>query len=336
LAKNPDAEVRRLGVTREGLRDGAPLPDLWDDTDGYAIKVLGPVTANRNGTPGLPDLGPKSYNTNGHSICLRLDYGAASILLTGDLNKPSMDWLADCYGERMGAWVCDVAKACHHGSHHISYRFLEAMRPAATIISSGDAEGHAHPRPEIVGASAITGRVEIDRDRDVLITPLIYMTEIERSVSLGSVDRLDFDGVPAGADAAAQLGSLLGRHFDDMNESALLLPAELRQIEEAAEEARASLGNRLRQEARTKLRDQEMKTLSGTMRVSYCVTVPNGPLAATFKRKTFWRSRVLDRNHYGLVNVRTDGKTIFCATMDETAEDWIVHTFPARTRPTPG
>jgi hypothetical protein len=336
LENNPDARVRRLGVTREGLSSGAPLPDLWDDADGYAIKVLGPVTADRNGAPSLLDLGPASYNTNGHSICLRLDYGAASILLTGDLNKPSMDWLADCYGDRMGAWLCDVVKACHHGSHKISYRFLEAMRPAATVISSGDAEGHAHPRPEIVGASAITGRVEIDRDRDMLITPLVYMTEIERSVSLGAVDRLDYDGVPAGAEAATQLGSLLGRHFDDMNEQALLLPAELQQIADAPENERATLRNRLRQEARTKLRDQEIRTLKGTMRVGYSVTVPNGPVSSTFKRKAFWRSRVLDRNHYGLVNVRTDGKTIMCATLNETEEDWIIHTFPARTRPAPG
>ncbi len=42
--------------------------------------------------------------------------------------------------------------------------------------------------------------------------------------------------------------------------------------------------------------------------------------------------RIMHRNHYGLVNVRTDGTTLMCATLDETEEDWIIHTFPARTR----
>jgi hypothetical protein len=38
----------------------------------------------------------------------------------------------------------------------------------------------------------------------------------------------------------------------------------------------------------------------------------------------------MEKNHYGLVNVRTDGELIMCATLDETAEDWIIHTFLAR------
>ena len=38
----------------------------------------------------------------------------------------------------------------------------------------------------------------------------------------------------------------------------------------------------------------------------------------------------MTKNHYGLVNVRTDGKTIMCATMKETADGWSIHTFPAR------
>jgi len=58
-------------------------------------------------------------------------------------------------------FLCDVAKACHHGSDDVSYEFLSAMRPAVTVISSGDNEGHDHPRPGIVAASATTGHLEI-------------------------------------------------------------------------------------------------------------------------------------------------------------------------------
>jgi hypothetical protein len=332
LRNSEQTDVARVGVAREALQAGDPLPDLWNDTEGYEIKVLGPVTVDRNGGPGLPDFGPKSYNTNGHSICLRLDIGVASILLTGDLNKPSMDWLASCYGERMGAWLCDVAKACHHGSHKISYRFIEAMRPAATVISSGDAEGHAHPRPEIVGASAVAGRVEVDRDRDVLITPLVYMTEIERSVSLGAVQRLDFWGVPAGEDEETQSGQLLGRHFEATNDKVQLSEAEVEEIDALPAEQQAARRNELRAATRARFRAQEEEILQGGMRVRVATTVPQGPLGAEFKWDSFWRARVMDKNHYGLVNVRTDGTTVMCATLDETDEDWIMHTFPARTR----
>ena len=34
--------------------------------------------------------------------------------------------------------------------------------------------------------------------------------------------------------------------------------------------------------------------------------------------------------HYGLVNVRTDGETIVCATIVETGDGWNVHEFKAR------
>ena len=81
-----------------------------------------------------------------------------------------------------------------------------------------------------------------------------------------------------------------------------------------------------------RFRAQEEEILQGGMRVRVATTVPQGPLGAEFKWDSFWRARVMDKNHYGLVNVRTDGTTVMCATLDETDEDWIMHTFPARTR----
>ncbi len=330
LANDTNTGVMRVGLDRDVLQTSAELPDLWS-ADGYAIKVLGPVTVERGGQPCLPDLGPKSYNTNGHSICLRLDIGNARIMLTGDLNKPSMDWLSACYGDRMGAWQCDVAKACHHGSHKISYQFLEAMRPAATVISSGDAEGHAHPRPEIVAASAISGRIEIDRDNDVLLTPLVYSTEIERSISLGTVNRLEYIGVTTDDDNVTHSGSLLGRHYQAINQKALLSPTEIADIEALPEDQQDDLSGAIKKANRSLFREQEQAILDDTMQLKVGATIPRGPLGAEFKWLPFWRARVMEKNHYGLVNVRTDGETVMCATMDETQEDWIVHTFPART-----
>jgi beta-lactamase superfamily II metal-dependent hydrolase len=65
-----------------------------------------------------------------------------------------------------------VAKACHHGSADFTNAFLQSLNSAATIISSGDEEPHAHPRPDAVGALGKFGRGN---------RPLIFSTEIARS-----------------------------------------------------------------------------------------------------------------------------------------------------------
>jgi hypothetical protein len=66
----------------------------------------------------------------------------------------------------------DIAKACHHGSHHFTEPFLQMIDATATIISSGDQEPHAHPRPDALGAFGKYGRGS---------RPLIFSTELGRS-----------------------------------------------------------------------------------------------------------------------------------------------------------
>jgi len=332
LGNSDETAVERVGVDRQAVADGDDPPAFWPSAAGCSIHPLGPVTVERDGQPALKDLGSRSINTNGHSICLRIDYHKARILLTGDLNKDSMDWLTECYGEdRLGEeWVCDVAKACHHGSHDISYRFLKALEPACTVISSGDAEGHSHPRPEIVGASAVTGFRQEDEEKDRLVTPLVYMTEAERSVSLGAVHRIDFAGLPvpdgAGGQITVSSGILPGRHLDELTSAKRLSPTEQAEIDAAPEEDQEALEDALV----ARLRDLEEQAIDGDIEATYYCSVPQGPLSAKYVEKDLWRSRVMEKNHYGLVNVRTDGELILCATLDETEEDWILHTFPAR------
>ena len=180
---------------------GCPITRLTHATDylpGFepadgrvSIRILGPVEYIDGGNPVFRSLRSKSQNTNGHSILLRLDFGRSRILLTGDLNKKSQQLLLDEYEGERHEFMCDVAKGCHHGSDDISFEFLQAMGAAATVISSGDNEGHAHPRPNIVSASAITGHVQIQNDE--LLTPLIYSTEISRSINVGKPTKLTLD-----------------------------------------------------------------------------------------------------------------------------------------------
>jgi hypothetical protein len=74
--------------------------------------------------------------------------------------------------------------------------------------------------------------------------------------------------------------------------------------------------------------EDDMRT--GAIDVDFNLTVPQGPVASENVRKRAWRSRIMEKNHYGLVNVRTDGETILCATLDETEKKWVTHSFPAR------
>jgi beta-lactamase superfamily II metal-dependent hydrolase len=155
------------------------------------IKVLAPVEYEVGGGPGLRALGGKTsgQNTNGHSVMLRVDYGRTRTLLTGDLNKAAQQLLLEAYAGKRLEFAADVAKACHHGSDDVSMTFLQAMSPSTTIISSGDAEGHDHPRPQIVAASGATGHLSIEDDE--IVTPLVYSTETARSYSLGRLTNIE-------------------------------------------------------------------------------------------------------------------------------------------------
>lgn len=178
------AEIRMLCSEDEFL------PDFEDDKE-ITIRVLAPVVENaEDGKRLLRRLKSNDGKTkNGHSIVLRLEYGAVKILLGGDLNVPAENYLLEHYsginpkkadaeelekivsaaGEKFGS---DVAKACHHGSPDFSTTFLRAVNAAATVISSGDDEPHAHPRPNTLGALGKYGRGEY---------PLVFSTEMARS-----------------------------------------------------------------------------------------------------------------------------------------------------------
>jgi beta-lactamase superfamily II metal-dependent hydrolase len=266
-------------VTQARTRGGTPTPiRRLSHVDGYvpgfeatdgavAIRVLGPIEYELEGKPALRNLGSSSKNTNGNSLLLRVDYGRARILLTGDLNAASQRALLEEYvGERVELQA-DVAKACHHGSDDVSYAFLSAIRPAATIISSGDNEGHDHPRPGVVAASATTGHLQIESDR--IVTPLVYSTELSRSLNLGKPEALTVgDRRVEGDDLASVSVDVSVTKAGDLRPS------------------------------------RQTLQLGGTYLVAGLI--------------------------YGLVNVRTDGETILCATLNEKDATWQVKKFRSR------
>ncbi len=261
--------VHNLGCHVERLSDRTGhLPGFVPDVSDVVIRVLGPIEFRQGSKPVLRDLGSDSKNSNGHSVFLRLDYGHARIQLTGDLNAASQKMLLEQYASAPGELACDIVKACHHGSDDCSVHFLELINAGATVISSGDNEAHAHPRASIVAASALTGHREIVKDR--VVTPLIYSTEIARSIRIGRAVALQ----PRGGEP-------------------VLLTSE------------------------------------NSPRVHYLETGA-GDLRARRSSRVMHDAYIVAGIVYGLVNVRTDGETILCATMNEKNGTWDAKRFKAR------
>lgn len=92
-------------------------------------------------------LGPVAQydDTNDTSIVLRIDYGATSFLLTGDMEA---DAERDLVNSGANLKV-DVLQVGHHGSStSTSYVFLNAVLPKMGIISCGVNNKYGHPHEE--------------------------------------------------------------------------------------------------------------------------------------------------------------------------------------------
>jgi beta-lactamase superfamily II metal-dependent hydrolase len=183
------ADSGRVGDIRALSSDDSYLPGYEADKE-LAIQVLGPVPeAGVDGQRYLRWFRDVGKTKNGHSVILQLVYRDIGVLLGGDLNTPAEEYLLSHYtglpipprtaieeNEAVMAsrntFETDVAKVCHHGSADFTDVFLRAVNAMAWVVSSGDAEPHAHPRPDSLGALGKHGRGA---------RPLVFSTELARS-----------------------------------------------------------------------------------------------------------------------------------------------------------
>jgi beta-lactamase superfamily II metal-dependent hydrolase len=192
----PGGDIRMLAAT--GDPENPNYVEGFGANRDLRLKVLGPVpepdAAGRcrlRWFRNRPDGGSldTGKTKNGHSVLLKLEYRDVSVLLGGDLNASAEAFLLQQYTKI--PWLspdsnanvtlieaarrhfgADIVKCCHHGSADFTDAFMEAARPAATVVSSGDEESFAHPRSDTLGAIGLHGRGW---------RPLIFSTELARS-----------------------------------------------------------------------------------------------------------------------------------------------------------
>jgi competence protein ComEC len=98
---------------------------------------------------------------------LRLQFGARSILLTGDIESPAE---AAILARESGLSV-DVVKVAHHGSKTSSTEaFVVATSPRFAIISVGQNSIFGHPHSEVVERWRNNGAEVLTTGRNGMIT----------------------------------------------------------------------------------------------------------------------------------------------------------------------
>lgn len=145
------SEVRALS-SRRGL-SGQSIDPIDCGAINPRIRVLsGQMDVDAGWTHGEQNDG------NNHSLVIRVDFGRASFLLTGDLEFAGIDTLLDYYsGTRM--LDVDVYQVGHHGAANgTTGQLVKAMSPRVSVISMSSATdrrahtawSYGHPRKSTV------------------------------------------------------------------------------------------------------------------------------------------------------------------------------------------
>ncbi len=108
----------------------------------------------------FPDRDVSNFSRNDGSVIAKLQYGATSVMLTGDTTKIIEEYLVNRYLDDLPSGILKVA---HHGSRSSSgRRFVEAVAPRYAVISDGLTNTYGHPHDETLQTLGNSG-VEVLR-----------------------------------------------------------------------------------------------------------------------------------------------------------------------------
>ena len=157
IADAPAADVLRLAARQGTVHRRLVAGDrIWLGT--VPITVLHPPA-----TPLAGSLRGPASDENNNSLVLRLDWGLASFLLTGDVEQEGEAELL----ARRRPLDHRVLKVAHHGSRYsTTEEFLAAGRPALAVISAGRRNPFSHPTPEVLARLGQAGVRIYRTDRD--------------------------------------------------------------------------------------------------------------------------------------------------------------------------
>jgi competence protein ComEC len=132
------------GTARYTVRGG----DRLNLGQGIVLEVLQPPRESMTGAEG---------DANDQSLVLRLVWGQARFLLTGDIGAQGERLLLES-GQPLAA---EVLKVAHHGSDGSSTAaFLGAVAPRYAVLSVGAGNSFGHPAPEVLDRLAALGEVK--------------------------------------------------------------------------------------------------------------------------------------------------------------------------------
>lgn len=160
-AAHPD--VGALSVSTRDVSGGAGLSGPVIDPFGEC-KGVDPVVSALWGRSALDpgwaedDYGSRPFdNANNHSVVVRVDLGASSLVVTGDLEAPA---IRDLLAARSAAALdADIYQVGHHGSANgTTADLLAALTPEWAVMEVGPAErkvswsawAYGHPRTQAV------------------------------------------------------------------------------------------------------------------------------------------------------------------------------------------
>ena len=150
-----DDEITSL-PHKQGLTDEHIDPVECPDCDPKIVVLSGALSEN----PGWSS--SEFENKNNHSVVVRVDFGEASFLFTGDLEAPAIQTLVSYY-RHTDMLDVDVYQVGHHGSHNgTNESLVEAMTPEIAVFGVGKATfgqgtsggfntfNYGHPRWSVV------------------------------------------------------------------------------------------------------------------------------------------------------------------------------------------